>query len=354
MHLSLVSNEKQSPGSRRVFVTRPLPRSDQFDAWREFNAEIIDLLPAGRVDDGFDVEHCMWTLGDLVLSRAALPDTVGREWRHRSRSYLDHWCVVVAREGNGQGGVTSTNIGVRSLTRPFHGYGRDLEVTCLYVPRDRLPRHLAASDHEGAVNLTAGVQGILSGHLDSLVRQIDNVPSAAWLPLADATCALLTACLMQTPDRVADAETPIFSALRERARKIVAANMASPEFGPGTLARLLFVSRSKLYRIFEADGGVARFIQRERLAEADRKLTEATGRISISSLSLEVGFRDHAAFSRAYKSEYGISPREARDNALAELLVKGPLDPGEGRVARHHPATLLRASAHGSVRKAAP
>jgi AraC-like DNA-binding protein len=118
-------------------------------------------------------------------------------------------------------------------------------------------------------------------------------------------------------ENASEVEKPMVIALRERARRIVRQDMASAGFGPEMLGRLLSVSRSKLYRIFEGSGGVARFIQQERLAAAHRRLTDSLGKIPISALAAEVGFGDHSAFSRAFKLEYGYSPSEVRETALA-------------------------------------
>ncbi|RAI01979.1 hypothetical protein DLJ53_11365 [Acuticoccus sediminis] len=335
--------------ARSHFTTRPLPAADQFDAWREFNADIIDLLPADGPIASFGVDHRSWNMGGIVLERTQLPGTVERLWRHRTRSYIDHWCVVMAR-GTGEALISApSNLSIRSLTQPFEGRGQDEEIIVLYVPRDRFAKNPPSADQDPTIRLSPGCQSILAAHLDSLVHQIDSTPKEAWPPLAEATCALVAACLLQTPDQMAEAERPIFSALRERARRIVNANMASPDFGPDTLARLLFVSRSKLYRLFEPHGGVARFIQHERLAEAHRRLTDETAPNSINDLSADVGFRDHSAFSRAFRTEFGCSPREARDQARAVRLVSTEVQPCDGAwTARHDEAPRTRCTIRGA------
>ncbi|WP_210324872.1 helix-turn-helix domain-containing protein [Microvirga alba] len=135
-------------------------------------------------------------------------------------------------------------------------------------------------------------------------------------------CALAKACLAPGSEHMEGASNAIVAGLRERARRIVRQHMASPDFGPETLGRLLAVSRSKLYRLFERDGGVARFIRRERLGEANRLLTQAKHKTPICALATEVGFSDHSAFSRAFKLTYGYSPSEAREMAEANRIFE--------------------------------
>jgi AraC-like DNA-binding protein len=94
--------------------------------------------------------------------------------------------------------------------------------------------------------------------------------------------------------------------------------MATPEFGPKHLVRLLGISRSKLYRLLDNVGGVASFINRERLKEAHRRLATSGYAVSIQAIGSGVGFRDHSSFSRAFRREFGYSPTEAREKALAK------------------------------------
>jgi len=93
--------------------------------------------------------------------------------------------------------------------------------------------------------------------------------------------------------------------------------MNSPDFDPEALRRLVAMSRSKLYRIFEGVGGVARFIQDERLDAARQRLAGIGDRTSIRTLAREVGFLEHSTFSRAFKLRYGSSPSEFREMVSA-------------------------------------
>jgi len=58
------------------------------------------------------------------------------------------------------------------------------------------------------------------------------------------------------------------------------------------------MSRSNLYRLFEDTGGVARYIQRERLLEAHAVLTNPANSQSISAIAEDLCFADASSFSR--------------------------------------------------------
>ena len=100
---------------------------------------------------------------------------------------------------------------------------------------------------------------------------------------------------------------------RERVRRAILRDIGSGQLKPATLAREAGLSRSSLYRLFENDGGVARYIQRVRLALVHDALRDPVlaGR-TISVIAKAHGFPEPTDFSRAFRAVYGLSPREAR------------------------------------------
>lgn len=92
------------------------------------------------------------------------------------------------------------------------------------------------------------------------------------------------------------------------------------------LAAVAGFSVSHLHRLFadEAGESIARYTRRQRLERAGRKLR--AGAIDITEVALAAGYETHAAFSKAFKQQYGLSPSEFRQlgcAAATELLRKG-------------------------------
>jgi AraC-like DNA-binding protein len=84
------------------------------------------------------------------------------------------------------------------------------------------------------------------------------------------------------------------------------------------------MSRSNVYRLFEDDGGVARYIQRQRLLEARAVLTDPASKKPISAIADDLCFADVSGFSRTFRREFGHSPGEVRSAALAGLALSAP------------------------------
>jgi AraC-like DNA-binding protein len=115
---------------------------------------------------------------------------------------------------------------------------------------------------------------------------------------------------------MAVAKAPIEQVQLARIKTIIRQNLRSAMLGPERLCRLAGVSRSQLYRLFEPQGGVAHYIQAERLRAACRALTAFGGGRDISAIAEDVGFFDHSTFSRVFRREFGCTPRDFRTAAM--------------------------------------
>ncbi|MBN9057708.1 MAG: helix-turn-helix domain-containing protein, partial [Rhizobiales bacterium] len=130
--------------------------------------------------------------------------------------------------------------------------------------------------------------------------------------VVEATRAMIAACVRPSMERVEVAHDAIVATLMERARVVIRQNLGSVTFGPDRLAQALGVSRSKLYRMFEPFGGVARYVHRQRLVAAHSALSDVANKTPIIQIAEALGFSDASGFSRAFKQEFGHSPSEAR------------------------------------------
>jgi AraC family transcriptional regulator len=92
------------------------------------------------------------------------------------------------------------------------------------------------------------------------------------------------------------------------------------------LAAVAGFSVPHFHRIFTACVGenIATYIRRVRLERAGRKLR--MGAVDITEIALAAGYDSHAAFGKAFKRRYGLSPSEFRQldcRAATQLLREG-------------------------------
>ena len=92
------------------------------------------------------------------------------------------------------------------------------------------------------------------------------------------------------------------------------------------LAAVAGFSVPHFHRIFTACIGenIASYVRRERMERAGRKLR--MGAVDITEIALAAGYDTHAAFSKAFKQQYGLSPSEFRQldcRSATQILRKG-------------------------------
>ncbi|MHA8066901.1 hybrid sensor histidine kinase/response regulator transcription factor [Aquirufa sp. ROCK2-A2] len=96
----------------------------------------------------------------------------------------------------------------------------------------------------------------------------------------------------------------------QKATQIVVENMANAEFDVEDLEKSLDMSKMQLYRKLKNLTSFAgnEFIRSVRLRESKVLLENSS--LNISEIAYQVGFNDPAYFTRAFKKQYGKSPKE--------------------------------------------
>ena len=153
-----------------------------------------------------------------------------------------------------------------------------------------------------------------------LWRRLPDMTEADFSGLAKSIGAVVAVAAAPSADRMAIAKPLIDRSRKERVRQVVRQELRTPTLTPKTLGRLVGMSRSNLYRLFEDTGGIARCIQRERLLEARAILIDPASTQTASVIAEDLCFADASGFGRAFKREFGYTPREARYAALSGLI----------------------------------
>ncbi|HET6224184.1 MAG TPA: helix-turn-helix domain-containing protein, partial [Dongiaceae bacterium] len=106
--------------------------------------------------------------------------------------------------------------------------------------------------------------------------------------------------------------------MRQRIQRHIATNLDSPALQAEALCTEFRISRSQLYRLFEPLGGVAHYIQEQRLTRACAELCNpAHDHRRIYEIAYALGFSSEAHFSRVFRATFGLSPSEVRARAQA-------------------------------------
>ena len=158
---------------------------------------------------------------------------------------------------------------------------------------------------------TDGTQWEVLGELFRKGVQESEAEEDGWeAAVVGNTITLLTQIKRATNDRSAhtlEAEKP---ELLDKIMAFVENNYAGA-FTIDTLAKTFFVSSSTISHLFKQTMGVSfyRYVTQRRLIAA--KILIEKG-ILLEEVSRQTGFQDYSSFYRAFKNEYGISPRQYR------------------------------------------
>lgn len=96
---------------------------------------------------------------------------------------------------------------------------------------------------------------------------------------------------------------------REAAQRLIEARLGDRDFSVQDITSETGISRAALYRLFEAQGGVVRFIQLRRLQHLrDRLDDRACDGQSLAELAPLSGFSGESHAGRLFKQVFGVSP----------------------------------------------
>jgi len=161
---------------------------------------------------------------------------------------------------------------------------------------------------------TVSTASLVAHLLDGLVGQLDDYKPREPHRVAFNIVSILALLCSEKPTcNPADWKNRI----REAAKDYIEHHLSDLELGPDSIARELGVSTRTLHRLFQAEGSsVSRWIRHRRLencrADLDNSYYDDD---TVSSIGSRWGLWDAANLSRLFKADYGVSPRQYREQA---------------------------------------
>jgi len=99
-------------------------------------------------------------------------------------------------------------------------------------------------------------------------------------------------------------------------KRLVERHLDSPQLSVDFICARSGWSRATVYRLFETEGGLARYIRRRHLLTALRELLSGQhAHRRILDLAVSHQFSSEAAFNRAFRRTFGLPPGKVRDLA---------------------------------------
>jgi len=311
------------------FTTNDLPIREQFDAWLGWFDGVFNVdLAEGA--SGFPATSVVWTLDEFGLSHVKAPAlTAVRDTALLRANPIDHWVITLGgRRTLGSGG-TGLSLDVPAFVPYVSSLGRELvsqrsedERLQLYLPRDSFRELAPLLDAAQAQALDTPLGRLLGDYIALLQRSFTELEAGDMQRLTNAVRAMVLACAGPSSDRLDLAASQINLTRREKVRQFIDMNLRDPALDATQLCRQVGMSRTQLYRLFHDDGGVARYIRHRRLLRGYADLSDTSNNASINTIADALCFEDASSFSRAFKQEFGLNPRDVRAAALAGQTLR--------------------------------
>jgi AraC-like DNA-binding protein len=317
------------------FSTAGLRQEDQFDAWHSFYETLFDVGADQSVAGGFDAEVRLWTFGHFAMSRTIAPPVlITRTKAHLRQDPVDHWVILYGPRGAHSAVTAGVSVEVParvpylwSLGQEFAHERTHMERIQLLLARDAFAAIAPVLDAALGSALDTPLGLLLGDYMTALERHLPDLTEANSHQLRDSVAAMVSAAVAPTAERAAVARRQIDLGRMERVRQMVRRHLRTPNLQPKTLCRLVGMSRSNLYRLLETKGGIARYIQQQRLLEAHSLLGNPGTSQSVTFVAEDLCFADVSSFSRAFRREFGYSPSDVRRAAISGIPLVPPRRP---------------------------
>jgi AraC-like DNA-binding protein len=310
------------------FTTITLPPGKQFEAWHAWYGSLFDTAARNPPSQGFPAKNLTWRAGSFAVSRVTAPAIRTRRTSALiRRNPVDHWVITVNARGAVHLKTPQTALSmpatvpfIISLADEVETSESDYVRVQLYLSRDGFQRISGLLDAARATAVNTAEGNLLADYMVLLARYLPDLAPEDGPRLSSAVEAMVGACLAPSSARMANTSKQIDLTLLERVRRAVRRHLRAPSLGPDMLCREAATSRSQLYRLLEGEGGVAHYIQRQRLSESFALLCDVSNTSPIGRIAEVLCFADASSFSRVFRREFGMSPSDVRASSLAGLL----------------------------------
>lgn len=292
--------------------------------WCEHLAPVFESEVARDADLSAPMVLKTYHLGEVLLGAVSAPaQRLKRSARTIARQGIDHILLQFYTAGQsrvkgtaGEAEIKASQIVVFDLSQPVISEAGAVCATNIMLPRKLLADQIGTIEnlHGRALDFRAHpVRQLSYTYLAGLTASADSAEAHQLRYLSGAAADLCAACFQ--PDAN---QAPAVEQLNKIALcQYIEQELAQESLGVDALIAQFGLSRATLYRLFDADGGVASYIRERRLLRAMKLLGASGGRPRISTVAYATGFSDEKTFSRALRRRFGFLPREA----VAESLI---------------------------------
>jgi len=320
------------------FTTNAFPKEQRHDAWR-FALKRFSLVLAAadeaslygelihfRSAAGIDFVRITATAQSLEVDFSQQPDCF---WM----------ALVLGGSGRAEGPEGPIELGdgdaicARGDKRALLHLAGEHRLLLMCLPTSLLGQRLKTPlpDNLRRIGAESGVARVFGGMLRSLADTIVEITEDQARPIELALPEFLLASLLDNaPPKAMGGAAGLRAALLERIFQTIEMRLADPNLNYQQVASEHGISPRYLQKLFESiNDSFGHYVKVRRLERCRLDMRSPLHvQKSISDILFQWGFNDSASFSRAFREQYGISPREYRKAPAGEEVAAPALRRG--------------------------
>jgi AraC-like DNA-binding protein len=196
------------------------------------------------------------------------------------------------------------------------------------IPGHLLSRKVLVPLPNKAIYLSggSGIGRIFSGMLTSVAESLEDLDETLTGPVEAALPQFLLSSLFgEHGEQALGGTAAIRAGVLQRVWRTIEAGLSDPSLSLGKVAAVQGLSTRYVQKLFEESGqSFSSYVRRRRLEQCRADLINPINAdVSIITTCFQWGFNDAATFSRAFREEFGVSPREYRRTHAARAMPKG-------------------------------
>lgn len=308
--------------------TADVPARERFDYWHAVVCRNLVDLDFRLVGEGqFDAAFHGTPINGLDLCRIkASPHVAQRSTEGISRAdssvlvfnFVLSGSLIAEQDGR----LAYLKVGDGALSdaaRPYRLQSNEaFELASVRLPREQCLGRIPHLHRLSACNFSerGELAPMVFGYLSHLVDRAPNLTSpTTGLKISQNFKDLLLAMLAELAEALPPSLTEYRSLALMRVKETVERNVRDPDLTPATIATELKLSPRYINQLLEVEGtSLSRYIWSRRLDRCAEQLKDPALRSrGVSQIAMDNGFNDLSHFSKAFRTKFGMAPRDYRN-----------------------------------------
>jgi AraC-like DNA-binding protein len=233
---------------------------------------------------------------------------------------------AVVSQGGRESRVEPGDVFVLDPAQPFYIETGEIETHSVYVKAASL-RSLAPELDMAtarAIRCDSGPAALFRILLDEVFALAPSLTEDVADDISDALVHLLAPAVRASVGATERCPSRLSAMHRQRIMRFAKDNLWDSTLDSNTIAQGVNLSPRHVYQIFDGEGKpLMRWVWSQRLLRCRRDLEQASLMArSIGEIAFQWGFSNVSHFSRAFKAEFGVTPRDHRRQAQMQPPVQ--------------------------------